>query len=121
MCVLPYTNLTDDALLKKKKFNQVLEPISKRIDKCAEFLKTVQAGRQYDVVAISDVFGPTAHDPNVQALVVSQETDKGGEAVNEERRRKGLSTLTTFVIHLVTDDTEGEKMSSTSIRQRLME
>ena len=33
-----------------------------------------------DTPALQDVFGPTATDPDVQGLVVSQESIKGGEA-----------------------------------------
>ena len=34
----------------------------------------------YDIVPIHDVYGPTATDPNIQALVVSKETTSGGRA-----------------------------------------
>jgi phosphopantetheine adenylyltransferase len=34
----------------------------------------------YDIVPINDVYGPTATDPNIQALVVSRETASGGKA-----------------------------------------
>ena len=32
----------------------------------------------YDIVPFYDVHGPTATDPNIQALVVSKETASGG-------------------------------------------
>lgn len=35
---------------------------------------------EYDIVPISDVYGPTATDPDIQALVLSQETVAGGDA-----------------------------------------
>jgi pantetheine-phosphate adenylyltransferase len=34
----------------------------------------------YEIVPIHDVYGPTAADPNIQALVVSMETVSGGKA-----------------------------------------
>lgn len=34
----------------------------------------------YDVVPISDVYGPTGWDPNIQALVLSHETREGAAA-----------------------------------------
>jgi pantetheine-phosphate adenylyltransferase len=34
----------------------------------------------YYIVPINDVYGPTATDPNIQALVVSKETASGGKA-----------------------------------------
>jgi pantetheine-phosphate adenylyltransferase len=34
----------------------------------------------YYIVPINDIYGPTATDPNIQALVVSKETVSGGKA-----------------------------------------
>lgn len=42
-----------------------------------EFFKP---GLVYDIVPIQDVYGPTAVDPNIQALVVSKETLSGASA-----------------------------------------
>ena len=42
-----------------------------------EFFKP---GLVYDIVPIDDVYGPTAVDPNIQALVVSRETLAGASA-----------------------------------------
>lgn len=41
------------------------------------FLELFKPGLQYDVVPIADVYGPTAWDPAVDALVVSKETLPG--------------------------------------------
>lgn len=79
------------------------------------------------MVPIQDVYGPTATDPTIEALVVSDETVAGGEAINKLRREKELGELEVWVIKLVADDggAEGEgggevgvagKMGSTAIR-----
>lgn len=39
-------------------------------------------------VPITDVYGPTAWDTDLQCLVVTTDTARGGEKVNEERKRK---------------------------------
>ena len=39
-------------------------------------------------VPITDVYGPTAWDADLECLVVTAETARGGEKVNEERKRK---------------------------------
>jgi pantetheine-phosphate adenylyltransferase len=57
-----------------------------------------------DVVEINDPLGPTAWDPDIQALVVSRETISGGEFVNRKRREEGLSELELFVIDVISSD-----------------
>jgi pantetheine-phosphate adenylyltransferase len=57
-----------------------------------------------DVVEIQDAFGPTAYDPDIQALVVSRETLSGGQKVNSTRLDKRLSRLEVFVIDVISSD-----------------
>lgn len=42
----------------------------------------------YDIVTISDPFGPTITDESLQCIVLSEETRKGGEAINIKRKEK---------------------------------
>ncbi|KAK4047197.1 hypothetical protein OIO90_006260 [Microbotryomycetes sp. JL221] len=125
------TGVTDEALLGKKQYREFLESLDDRISKCRSFLELVRPTVQHDVVAIQDPFGPTAYDPEVQALVVSEETRAGGEAGETlfcSRKEKGLNQLDTLVIKLVADDasTDGgvsaaTKLGSTGIRKWLSE
>jgi pantetheine-phosphate adenylyltransferase len=50
------------------------------MDKVRGFLKSFRPGLVYDIVPIHDVYGPTAVDPDIQALVVSKETMKGASS-----------------------------------------
>jgi phosphopantetheine adenylyltransferase len=76
---------------------------------------------------LHDVYGPTAYDPEVSGLVVSEETRAGAKSIAELRKEKGLQPLEVFVINVI-GDREGKvsvekmaeaKMSSTKIRERL--
>ena len=60
--------------------------------------------------------GPAAtdHFPD-SALVVSEETELGGQEVLKERKRRGLEDMDLIVVGLVTDS-DGEKLSSTRMR-----
>jgi len=71
---------TDDPLLVKKAYREVLESIDVRISAVRGFLELFKRGVQYDIVPIADVYGPTASDPNIQALIVSKETVSGANA-----------------------------------------
>jgi len=101
-----------DDLLKTKSHATELERLDQRITSVEAFLSRhggVKSGQgvQMDVVEIQDAFGPTAWDDNIQALVVSQETFAGGQAVNKLRREKSLSELEMFVIDVIASALEG--------------
>ncbi|GAA5935113.1 hypothetical protein JCM1841_000334 [Sporobolomyces salmonicolor] len=120
--------VSDDALLKNKKFKEHLEPLQYRISAVEHFIELVRPSLGHQVVALQDVYGPTANDPDINALVVSEETRAGGESINNLRASKQLSVLDIWVINLVADDatppTAGAepvkvetKMGSTGIRE----
>jgi phosphopantetheine adenylyltransferase len=58
----------------------VLESLSERMRSVRQFLEMFKPSLVYEIVPIHDVYGPTAADPNIQALVVSMETASGGKA-----------------------------------------
>jgi pantetheine-phosphate adenylyltransferase len=68
---------TDDALLKNKSNKHIMENLSQRSARVRGFLTFFKPELIYDVVPINDVYGPTAWDQNIQALVVSKETLSG--------------------------------------------
>ncbi|KAH8106808.1 Nucleotidylyl transferase [Cristinia sonorae] len=124
--------MTDDALLKNKANKHVLEHLPKRTERTRAFLTLFKPSVEYDIVPINDVYGPTAWDPNIQALVVSKETLSGGAAIAKHRKEKNLPSLRTFVIDVISsteanlDAADAEalkktKMSSTFIREWIVE
>ena len=58
----------------------VLENLAIRKTRVLKFISLFMPGLTYDIVAINDVYGPTGSDPNIQALVVSEETLHGAQA-----------------------------------------
>ncbi|KAL1721077.1 hypothetical protein EV715DRAFT_249420 [Schizophyllum commune] len=124
--------LTDDALLERKRYAEVLESFFVRETRLRAFLMLVNPALTYDIVPINDVYGPTGWDENIQALVVSKETESGAQAIATHRAEKGLPALRTFVIDVISPtshklDAEDEhalretKMGSTFIRQWILE
>jgi pantetheine-phosphate adenylyltransferase len=78
---LTLTNKTlDENLLVNKANKHVLESLIHRTDRVRSFLTSFKPSLEYDIVPIQDVYGPTAVDPDIQALVVSKETLSGGAA-----------------------------------------
>ncbi|ORZ20108.1 Nucleotidylyl transferase [Lobosporangium transversale] len=118
--------VTDDSMLKTKKFKEFMEPLDDRIKAVERFLHTFKRKLVLEVVPIHDIYGPTITDNKLQALMVSKETLKGGAAVNEERSKRNLSPLNIEVINVISPteiqvDEVSRKISSTYIRQYLSE
>eukprot|EP00002_Diphylleia_rotans_P017618 TRINITY_DN3418_c0_g1_i2.p1 TRINITY_DN3418_c0_g1~~TRINITY_DN3418_c0_g1_i2.p1 ORF type:complete len:260 (+),score=45.13 TRINITY_DN3418_c0_g1_i2:59-838(+) len=63
--------ISDDGLLKAKKYSEFLEPWGHRSASVSQFLGTIKPGLELELVPINDPFGPTIVDPSLEALVVS--------------------------------------------------
>ncbi|KAK5850940.1 hypothetical protein PBY51_001774 [Eleginops maclovinus] len=114
----------DKAMLKKKVLKELVEPYSVREQRLKEFLKEIKPSLRVEIVPLHDPYGVSVVDPLLQCIVVSEETRKGGEAVNKKRFENGLSALVLHEIQLLKDahhtETEEEKISSSSLRSRLL-
>lgn len=91
------------------------------VDSCAnrmanlnEFLKTKH--NNYHISRLDDPYGPTVHDANYDAIVVSEETEPNAVKINEIRVSKGMNPLDIVVISFVLAD-DGIPISSTRIRK----
>ena len=121
--------MKDEMLLKNKKYAHLLESLSVRTRNVRDFLTLIARNLELDLVPIQDVYGPTAWDPTVSGLVISEETRAGAAAITKLRRERGLNPLDLFIIDVIGETTgkleEGriaeDKMSSTKIRERLAE
>ena len=70
-------------------------------------------GREFEIRTLTDPTG-IAVEPEFDALIVSPETEAGGERINDIRRERGHSPLELVVVdHVPAED--GERISSTRI------
>lgn len=141
--------LKDDVLLQSKVNKHILEPIATRSQRVHDFLRFFKPEIYADIVPITDVYGPTAWDPDIQSLVVSRETIGGGYAsrffcflssshhhkalaVAKLRAAKNLPPLHTFLIDVISSTSASidpadttwlkeNKLSSTFIRQWIVD
>ena len=74
-------------LFKEKVLCELIEPVDVRIHALLEFLKDVKPGLDYRLVPIYEMLGPTITDDTMDLIVLSQETQKGGEIINKEREK----------------------------------
>uniref|UniRef100_A0A6M2DYT0 Bifunctional coenzyme A synthase n=1 Tax=Xenopsylla cheopis TaxID=163159 RepID=A0A6M2DYT0_XENCH len=113
--------VTENSMLKSKTLFELIQPISKRMTDVEEFMQDVDNTLNYQIVSINDPFGPTKTDPDLQLIVVSTETMKGGHAVNNVRGENGLEPLKIHCIELIegADNGEGKEHKLSSSNQRM--
>ncbi|KAJ1360250.1 hypothetical protein KIN20_019177 [Parelaphostrongylus tenuis] len=107
-------------MIEKKSLWELIEPISTRIQAVEDFIADVSDSVVCQAEPIVDPFGPSTRIPELEAIVVSQETIKGGEAVNKVRKEKNMSQLDMVVIDLIegSDEVLKETKISSSTRRR---
>uniref|UniRef100_A0ACB8EU88 Uncharacterized protein n=1 Tax=Sphaerodactylus townsendi TaxID=933632 RepID=A0ACB8EU88_9SAUR len=116
--------VSDKDLLETKILKELILPYEQRVAQLSEFLVDVKPSLQYEMIRLLDRFGPSISDPLLKCIVVSEETLKGGLAVNKKRIENGLAELAVHEISLANDAQHGkneeEKISSSSLRHRLL-
>lgn len=84
----------------EKSLYELIEPVEKRIACVEEFVADVSDNvvslwnssflklwfERCFAEPITDPFGPSIRIPDLEAIVVSRETEKGGQAVNQKRK-----------------------------------
>lgn len=111
--------ITDDELLQRKQYKEYLESFETRLRITNAFVQKLgNSNQEFDFYRINDVYGPTGYLKAIDSLVISKESAKGGEMVNERRQELNLPELQVFTIDLVGGE---NKLSSTDLRRLDME
>lgn len=105
--------VTQTTLIAHKTAAEQIEPYEQRAKSVKNFLQLRNVS--FDVVPLTDPFGPTLIDLTIDAIAVTEETVTGAQVINQSRNQIGMSTLPVHVCRLVRD-THGELISSTRIR-----
>lgn len=104
---------------------ELIEDCPVRLERVKTFLKDVAPHLQHRVVQIDDPFGPTITEKDIDLIVVSAETLRGAEKINEIRKGKNFPPLDVHHIVLFADslkehEFEEDKISSSSQRIRIL-
>ena len=106
--------LTSDTKAKKGRGNEKLSSFKNRYSNL-EFFLSNKFGNNFSIVKLNDDWGPGALDEDLDAIIVSEETEKVASELNKKRALKGLNPLDIVTVSLILDK-KGEKISSTRIR-----
>jgi len=104
--------LTSDEFASRFRIEKV-SPYKKRMEELEQFLKKFSI--RYKIVKIDDTYGVATLDPDIDCIIVSEETLLRAEEINAIRFKKGLEKLTIIVTPIVLAD-DGKPISSDRIR-----
>ena len=108
--------LTSDVRAKINRSEEYINPYSERFESLNDFVSSNFKGH-YSIVELNDNWGPGIFDESLNAIIVSEETEKVAIELNVNRKLKGLKELEIEVIPLVLAN-DGRRISSTRIRNK---
>ncbi|KUK01074.1 MAG: Phosphopantetheine adenylyltransferase [Methanobacteriaceae archaeon 41_258] len=92
-----------------------IEPCQTRIENLKKYLEK-KGYKNFYIEKLEDPYGPTIHDKEFDAIIVSEETRPRAEKINKIREEKGLPPLDIITISMVKAE-DGQPISSTRIRK----
>lgn len=90
--------LTSDDFASRFRVEQI-QPYAEREKNLEKFLNSMS--KPYEIVKIKDSYGMATIDPEIDCIIVSEETLLRAEEINTIRFKKGLRKLTIVVVPLV--------------------
>ncbi len=85
-----------------------------------EWLNESGLAQRAEIIPLFDAVGSTIKDPDIQALVVSEETKPAAQKINDRRKNAGLPGLEIISINMVPSQNCGP-ISTTRIRRGEMD
>ena len=106
--------LSSDIFVKKFQKPHDVEPYTPRLEELKNFLRKNGFLERSDIVPLTDACGVILSDKRIEALVVSEETEPRGRAINTKRENLGLPPLVIVSVKMVLSE-DHYPISSTRI------
>jgi pantetheine-phosphate adenylyltransferase len=108
--------LCTDEFAKKMGKPHTTASYEERLKELRAFLKALGLSDKAEIVPLNDPYGSTLTDTCIQALVVSEETEKTALKINQKRNEAQLPPLTIVTISMVPAENY-KPISTTRIRE----
>ncbi len=106
---------SDNFAEAKKGKNRLRHRFETRVERLVQFIHHEFGNVKFEIKELNDDFGPTGLDRNLQALVVSEETEPKGHEINRIRLSKGFDPLVIVIVTMLKAE-DGRPLSSSRIR-----
>lgn len=112
--------LCTDEFVEKMGKPHVTAPYEERLRELRAFLKKSELNGKTEIIPLNDPYGNTLTDRCIEALVVSEETEKTAIKINQKRNEARLPPLTIVTISMVPSE-NCKPISTTRIRRGEMD
>ena len=112
--------LCTDAFVKKMNKPHVTASFEERLKELKSYLKALNLNDRSEIIPLNNPYGVTVTDKCIEALVVSEETEKTAIRINKERTNVQLPELTIVTIKMVPAE-NWKPISTTRIRDGEMD
>jgi len=93
--------LCTDNFAKRLMKNHEVAPYDERLRELESFLSSRGWRHRAEILPLQDPYGPTVSNDQIEAIVVSRETEPRAYEINEMREKKGLHALEIVTIDMV--------------------
>lgn len=107
--------LSSDMFVSKMGKPHKTAPYDERRKELFTFMADSDLTKRAEIVTLDDPFGRTMASEGLEALIVSKETQKTAEKINEKRKKAGLSPLEIVAVNMVPAEND-TPISTTRIR-----
>jgi cytidyltransferase-like protein len=112
--------LTSDELVAKLGKPHVTDSYEERKALLKAWLNDLGWAERAEFIPLYDAYGSSVNDPEIEALVVSEETRSTALKINDRRIKAGLPALEIFTVSMVRSENCGS-ISTTRIRKGEMD
>jgi len=105
--------VTNTDMSRHKLLPHLIQPLHKRMSSITNFCRKNDIS--FEIVVLTDSFGPTLENKSINALAVTDETTPGATKINEVREKMHLKELPVHVCNLLTAS-DGQPVASQRIR-----
>lgn len=106
--------LTSDEMCEGKEEEDLIQNYKERKTQLEEYLSSLKV--KYEITKLDDIGGPAKNRPDIEAIVVTEETLPNARKINKVRKEKGLEELNYYVLPFIMAE-DGKQISSTRIRK----
>jgi len=109
--------VTDRNMIRNKTLWELIAPLEDRIRGVKDYLNGLNPNLTYDIVPISDIYGPTIIEKDLECIIVSEESIGGALKINHARVDKGWPELKVHVVQLHKDNNPSNREAMDRLRE----
>ncbi|KYQ94439.1 putative pantetheine-phosphate adenylyltransferase [Tieghemostelium lacteum] len=112
--------VTDNSILTKKKFSQLIEPLTYRSTKTKNFLQSINPSVNYNMLQLFEPYANTMTSERLECIIISPETLPTANHINKVRTETKLKPLEVYSVSYFESPLQNKedfKVSSSYLRE----